>query len=69
MKASWEVGGQDRLGEGLAPHYNNGHSCDLFILNGTSDGRAYECAPRVRAILDARNMSIDLDLCNVVTET
>ena len=30
-------GGQGLLGEGLAAYYNNGHSCDLFILNVAAD--------------------------------
>ena len=39
-------GGQGLLGEGLAAYYNNGHSCDLFILNGTSDFQIARHFPR-----------------------
>ena len=32
MKASWAVAART-VGEAPAAYYNNGHSCDLFILN------------------------------------
>ena len=50
MKASWAVAART-VGEAPAAYYNNGHSCDLFILNvrPPSRSRKFSTGPAANA--------------------